>query len=309
MKKVLIIKLGYSETLNPEISRECSLGDVLRTTVILNYLKKEHVSWLVDEKALPLLKDNPYIHRILLWNLESALQLRYEHFDWVINLEKSPGICALMEDITCWGRSGFRFDYNHGVAQAHNDAEKVLAIAQSGDEKKDNTHYWQEHLAHLIRRKWKPEHGYILKRRKILTSNDIGMNFQVGGKWGNKAWSITNWHRLGDILTKAGYKVSWQEGQEDLYNYMDWIASCRCLVTCDSLGLHIALAYDTPVVGLFGPSAWNEVYVGKGKIVHPHGVNCAPCFQPECTRDKGSCMNDLDMREIVKAVEEVCPSQ
>ena len=34
-QKVLIIKLGYSETLDPEIGRVPSLGDVMRTTVIL----------------------------------------------------------------------------------------------------------------------------------------------------------------------------------------------------------------------------------------------------------------------------------
>ena len=53
--KVLIIKLGYSETMDREISITSSLGDVLRTTVILNYLKSDEVTWVVDEKAFPLL--------------------------------------------------------------------------------------------------------------------------------------------------------------------------------------------------------------------------------------------------------------
>ncbi len=35
-QKVLIIKVGYSETLDPEISNVTSYGDVLRTTVLLN---------------------------------------------------------------------------------------------------------------------------------------------------------------------------------------------------------------------------------------------------------------------------------
>ena len=68
MSKVLIIKLGYSETLDKEISTTCSLGDVLRTTVILHFLKKDNITWLVDERALPLLRDNRYIDRILVFN-------------------------------------------------------------------------------------------------------------------------------------------------------------------------------------------------------------------------------------------------
>ena len=39
--KILIIKLGFSETLDEEISRFSSLGDVLRTTPILPTLKEQ----------------------------------------------------------------------------------------------------------------------------------------------------------------------------------------------------------------------------------------------------------------------------
>ncbi|HCJ65939.1 MAG TPA: glycosyl transferase, partial [Elusimicrobia bacterium] len=67
MAKVLIIKLGYSETLDKEISVTSSLGDVLRTTIILNYFKNDVVTWLVDEKAYPLLEGNPYVKRILIF--------------------------------------------------------------------------------------------------------------------------------------------------------------------------------------------------------------------------------------------------
>jgi len=53
MAKALIIKLGYSETLDKGISTTTSLGDVLRTAVILNFFKDDDVSWLVDRKAAP----------------------------------------------------------------------------------------------------------------------------------------------------------------------------------------------------------------------------------------------------------------
>ncbi|MBE9531845.1 MAG: glycosyltransferase family 9 protein, partial [Proteobacteria bacterium] len=61
--KVLIIKLGYSETLVDEISRTTSLGDVLRSTVLLDHFKDSHITWLVDEQAIALLKGNPLIDR------------------------------------------------------------------------------------------------------------------------------------------------------------------------------------------------------------------------------------------------------
>lgn len=109
INKVLIIKLGYSETLDKEIGTRTSLGDVLRTTVILNYFKDDDITWLVDEKAYPLLENNPFIRRILIFNLESVLQLQREKFDTIVNLEKGPGICAFSDPINAWRRFGFRF--------------------------------------------------------------------------------------------------------------------------------------------------------------------------------------------------------
>ena len=306
-KKVLIIKLGYSETLNPEISRTCSLGDVLRTTVILNYLKGHHVSWLVDEKALPLLENNPYVNRILLWNLETSIQLRHETFDWVINLEKTPGVCALVEDITAWSHSGFRFDHETGAALSYNDAERVLSIAQSNDIKRENNKYWQEHLAHLIRRHWKPEHKYILAKRKVGERYDLGFNHKVGNKWENKTWPLSNWHTLGHKCDVHNLKTSWQVGFSNLHEYMDWISSCKCIVTCDSLGLHIALALGKKVIGIFGPSAWKEVYLyGQGVIITPpDSYKCAPCFLPECSHEAPNCMEAITVETVLEKIWEM----
>ena len=93
MAKVLIIKLGYSETLDTGIGKITSLGDVLRTTVILYPYANDDVTWLVDEQAYPLLEGNPFIKRILVYDLTSVLQLQRERFDIVINLEKAPLPC------------------------------------------------------------------------------------------------------------------------------------------------------------------------------------------------------------------------
>lgn len=71
MKKVLIIKLGYSETLDRSLSSTTSLRDVLRSTVILHFFKDSRVSWLVDKKASLLLENNKYIHRILAYGVHS----------------------------------------------------------------------------------------------------------------------------------------------------------------------------------------------------------------------------------------------
>ena len=70
--KILILKLGYSETLDPEISKIVSLGDVVRCSVVLEALKEKyphsHITWLVAQEALPLVAQNKYIDRVLVWD-------------------------------------------------------------------------------------------------------------------------------------------------------------------------------------------------------------------------------------------------
>ena len=55
MSKVLILKVGYNEILEP--SAQCtdysvSLGDVLRCTVLLHAFKQDEVTWVTAREAL-----------------------------------------------------------------------------------------------------------------------------------------------------------------------------------------------------------------------------------------------------------------
>ncbi|MEI8176343.1 MAG: glycosyltransferase family 9 protein [Candidatus Omnitrophota bacterium] len=290
MAKVLIIKLGYSETLDSEISRTTSLGDVLRTTAILHFFKDDQVSWLVDEKAYPLLDGNPLIDRILVYNLETVLQLQKERFDTVVNLEKVPGICALADSINAWRRFGFRFDVHTGKAQSYDNAEKVLSLCLHVDEKRKSGTYWQEALVGMIGQRWNKESYILGYRPKNKIQFDIGFNWATGEKWKNKAWPKEHWQKLEELL-KDRYSISWQQGLDNLYAYIDWINSCRMIITNDSLGMHLAIALGKKMIALFGPSSSMEVYPGAtGRILRPKvDYDCIPCLCRDCFQ-KVHCM-------------------
>jgi heptosyltransferase II len=305
MEKVLIIKLGYSETLDREISATTSLGDVLRTTVILHYLKDYHISWLVDSKAVPLLDGNPYIKRILPYNLETTLQLQRERFDTVINLEKVPGLCALADSISAWRRFGFRFDEYSGEAQSYDGAEKVLALSLNLDAKKKNKKYHQDVLAEMLGEKWDKE-GYVLgyvPNSKV--THDVGLNYMTGNKWVNKSWPKAHWEDLERVIGD-NYSISWQKGLDNLYDYMDWINSCRVIVTNDSLGMHLAIALNKKVVAMFGPSSSDEVYLyDRGDILLPNiNYKCIPCLEPECSK-KIHCMNFIAPAKVKTSIDKM----
>jgi len=305
-KKVLIIKLGYSETLDKEISTTTSLGDVLRTTVILNYLKDDDVTWLVDEKAYPLLENNPFINRILIFNLESVLQLQRERFDTVINLEKGSGICSFSDSINAWRRFGFRFDVNRGVAQAYDGAEKVLSLCLDLEKKKGNLKFWQDALASMIGKKWTEKKEYILgyKPRSVV-KYDVGFNWVGGNKWPNKTWPKKHWKKLENLLKKK-YKVSWQRGLNNLHDYIDWVNSCRLIVTNDSLGMHSAIALNKKIVALFGPTSSREVcmYSRGAKLLPKVPYKCIPCLDSKCTQ-KINCMEFIKPERVKREVEKL----
>lgn len=310
MTKILIIKLGYSETLDREIGTTTSLGDVLRTTVILNYLRNDDVTWLVDEKAYPLLEGNLLIRRILIFNLESVLQLGRERFDTVINLEKGPGICAFSDSVNAWRRFGFRFDSDQGVAHAYDGAEKVLSLCLDLEKKKGNLKFWQDALAAMIGQEWKESEEYILGYKPSSKEKyDLGFNWAVGNKWPNKIWPKKHWEKLSTLVSKK-YSVSWQKGLSNLYEYMDWINSCRLIISNDSLGMHLAIALRKKVIVLFGPTSSQEVCLyGRGiKLLPEAAYNCIPCLDFNCIQ-KRRCMEFISPQEVRSAIVKLLPKK
>ncbi|MBN1676454.1 MAG: glycosyltransferase family 9 protein [Kiritimatiellae bacterium] len=302
--KILIVKLGYSETLVPEVGHTCSLGDVLRTSVILHLYKGAHVTWLTDEAAVPLLEDNPYINRILRFDVISVLQLLSERFDVVVNLEKVPGVCAMVSKINAWRHFGFRFDQETGTAQAYEGAHEALKIATEEDAKRRAARVWEDVLFSMLGGDWQGE-GYILGYQpKTRPSYDIGFNIHVGPKYPLKAWPLDHWRRLEELLN-GKYSVTHQQHLHNLKGYIDWVNTCRLLVTNDSLGLHLGLALKKKVIALIGPTASEKDLPPHGhlRILKPRvDRDCMPCYRQECVW-ADSCMRHITPEMVRDAIE------
>ena len=303
-EKILIIKLGYSETLVGEISRKSSLGDVLRSTVLLPRYKDAQITWLVDEKAIALLKGNPYITRIMPYDLTSVLQLQAERFDTIINLEKVAGICAFADSLNAWRRYGFRFDPDSGTAKAYDGSHHVLEMCMNEKEKLSNKKYWEDFLFEMVGGKWNgeiPVIGYKPESKEVF---DIGFNFNVGDKWPIKAWPMEYWKEL-EAIIGGKYTISWQQGLKSIEEYIEWVNSCSLLVTNDSLGLHIAHALDKRIVALFGPTLSNEVFVKRGvKLLPEKEYDCLPCLSTVCMKER-PCMYEIKPATVFAEIEKL----
>lgn len=303
MNKALIIKLGYTETLDNSLSLTTSLGDVLRTTFILHFFKDYEVSWLVDAKAAPLLEGNPYISRIFSYDKISLEKLRKEEYDTVVNFEKLPEVCELVNSLDCKNAFGFGFKIRY-KDQDSNPSNRLISLSRDTANRRRNKECWQKVLSESLAKEWNGEE-YILgysPRSEVIY--DVGFNWQTSAKWPNKPWPKYCWEELENLLA-GRYSISWQQGLNSLYDYIDWINSCRLIVTADSLGLHLSLVLKKRIVALFGPTSHTEIhFYGCGSVILPEvPYDCIPCLKPVCTKPK-LCMEYIRPQTVKEKIDE-----
>lgn len=299
MKEILIIKLGYTETLDSSAGTYTSLGDVFRTTVLLHFFKRCRVSWLVDRAAAPLLEGNPRISEIFIYGKKSIARLRGRRFDTVINLERREDVFALCGTLSCRRFFGFRKERGTVVSAC----ARLSKLSSDPLSRRRNRACWQKVLARAIGKEWTGQPYLLGYKPRGNVRADVGFNWATSVKWENKSWPREQWEEL-ERRIRSRHSLSWQKGLKSLREYMDWIHSCRVLVTSDSLGLHLALAMGKRVVVLFGPTPAHEVYLyGAGTCLYPlPRRSCMPCIRPSC-QSGYQCIGRISPSRVARAVE------
>lgn len=304
-KQVLIIKTGYSETLDQYTTGAVSLGDVLRTTVILHLFPPEThaVTWLTDKKSLALLKGNPYIERILTVNPFTPYQLMAEWFDIVVNFEKEPGICVVADKIPAWRRYGFRFDPQTRMAQAYDHADEAIIMGKDPDFKRQQSKSWSAMLYEMLGETYAGQNYVLGYQSQTQEIHDVGLNHLVGVRYPLKRWPDEQWQALHDRLQTHGRSVSWQQGENDIETYIDWVNTCKVLVSNDSLGLHIALALGKKVVSVFGPTLASEIEPSANLVKLLPEPLCECDFAAVCCKRGTPCIATIPVDTVAGHVE------
>lgn len=302
MKKVLIVKTGFSEFLDRGISTTVSLGDVLICTSVLHVYKKDHVTWVTDWQARQLLRGNPYIQELLIFGSAALEGIASRDFDVLVNLEKDIGICTFLNRVKAKKKYGFYFsDKAHGIMTRKRSTEYLL----SGQENHRNINKNAlELLYETVGQQWQGQGLVLAAGRKARIKYDVGFNHAVGGKWPTKAWPAEYWKTL-EALLEGDHSVSWQQGHKDLGQYIEWIKSCRMIVTSDSLGQAIGQALGKKVITLYGPTNYLRMQGVPNVEVVPSTLKCPhmPCYMPSCIFDK-FCMDYISPRKVAKMCKE-----
>lgn len=280
-KKILIIKFE-------------ALGDVVRTTPILEALKKKYgeetmIYWLTTKSSAEILKDNPYIDKILVYNPENIMRLKQEKFDLLFSLEIDTPTTLLANIVQANEKYGFYFD-NGATACFNQGAEKYLETAFLTHVKKTNRDTYQKMIFQACSLEFKGEEPIIIlndKHKKyaedFMKSNGItetdkvlGINFSSGERWPSKAWSkenirefikqISNDYKVlllggpeehkelpefAQILQEQGIPVIANDPNNSIKEFTAIINLCNKVIVTDSFSLHLATAMKKPTTALF----------------------------------------------------------
>ena len=114
-------------------------------------------------------------------------------------------------------------------------------------------------------------------------------------------------HMVEDILSNCGAQVIDLSGKLTLKQLASFIEKAKLFVGVDSVPMHMAAAFNTPNVSLFGPSGdleWGPWSENSKVITSCH--SCRPCGQDGCASSKISdCLTNISVEQVFSACQEL----
>ena len=257
---VLIIKLGAT-------------GDVVRTTPLLRRLDGR-VSWITAENNLSLLEGIDREVRCVTW--ENRNRVTDTVYDLVINLEDDREISAFVKELRFKQLFGAHLNGDGQLAYTSDSRDwfDLSLISTYGREQADqlkllNRRTYQELIFTGLGLRFCGEPYYLPPPCPTGLRGDVAISSTAGAVWPMKAWSY--YHELKNELESRGVKVNILQNRPSLLKHLADVQGHRCLVSGDSLPMHLALGSGVRCVSLFTCTSPWEIY-GYGlqeKIVSP----------------------------------------
>jgi ADP-heptose:LPS heptosyltransferase len=329
--KILIIKLD-------------AVGDVLRTTSILNPLKKKYpnsyIEWCTRRNSIELFKYNPLVDEVIAFEDDAPFRINSEKYDIVINLDTSKLSSAIAARALGTERFGFVLNEKSFIEAASTNADQWLEMSAFDDVKKANTKSYQQIIYEILGLDFPVEIPIIHlpdKEREKIEAKDfvkkiflnkpiIGLNIGVGTKWPSKGWPLKKWKELIRKLGNNRYNLLLLGGPEEvessnhlmaefnfiintgcdnsLLEFAAIVNMCDLIITADTLALHIATALEKKIIALFGPTSIYEIELYGRGIKLSSPDGCKCYYRKYCSEDV-SCMERITSEMVIEAIESI----
>ena len=323
MKKFLIIRFS-------------SIGDIVLTTPVIRCVKQQVrgavVHYLTKKQFEPVLSANPYVDKIWLYDHDFNVlipQLKAEGYDFILDLHKNYRSSFVCQHFSKKGYSFPKLNFSKWMA-VHlklnylpdiHIVDRYLMAAEKMNVRNDGKglDYYipAEDEVSLTVLPEKHRSGYIAivigakHNTKIFPAEKVaeicnGLLLPVVLLGGNE-----DRQRGGDITRLAGELVFNACGLFNLNQSASLVKQARAVLTNDTGLMHIAAAFNKPVVSVWGntiPAFGMYPYLPKenpapSMIAEVQNLRCRPCSKigyDKCPKKHFRCMNEIDCGEIVK---------
>ena len=323
-----------------------ALGDVLVTTAVLSAIKRKYsestIYWLTKQSSVPLLENNPFIDKLLIWDEDNRLILSEMEFDVCFNADKNQHCCAFVNKIHVLEKYGFGLNSNGIIIPLNPGAEYNYRMGLEDQLKfKTNKRTGQDILAetfevHFNRDEYvlelsesekdeveKLQEKYGIKETDFV----VGFNTGCATKFPFKKLTVEQHIELINLVTNQfpDFKILLVGGKEDternqkiqrnvsaeiIYTPTDeglrrgilYEAVCDLIVSGDSLGMHIGIALKKYVLAWFGMTSHQEIDLYDRGEMIISDAPCAPCWSPVCLTGTLECIHKLDLNDFVDAI-------
>ncbi len=318
------------------------LGDVVLTTPLFRALKElwpaSQLAALVIPETAPVLERLPYLDEILTHDKRAGgpgelggiiRKVRARKFDVVVSPHRSARSAFIAWTSAAPRRVGYResalpFLYTELVPRPleRHEAERILALAEAMGSRGADA---------------RPTLTLGEDERAAAREAAGGIPYAVispSSVWPTKRWTAEGFAAVGDYLSGRGFGVvvTGAPGEEEdaaaVAAAMEapavnlagettpreaaaLVAEAALLVANDSAPVHVASAFDTPTVAVFGatvPAQGFAPRASRSAVAEVADLPCRPCGAHgghRCPEKHFRCMADLSPAEVVRAVEAV----
>ncbi len=317
------------------------LGDLILSTHLFASIKALYPESQLHVIAKPfgkdVLRNNPYVDKLIVFdkNKQSTLslikQLRAEKYDIAVSPHRShrASYSLFLSKIPIrigFDKAGFSFLYTkkaqHKFDGTH-EIDRNLQLLKFLDkyDKKKLIKYPQLFLDEMEDQFYKK---YGLESRRYVA-------VAPGSKWKTKRWTKEGFAQLIDKLskteevviigsnedadfTKEILKLSKSNplnlvGKTNLRESFSIIKHAKALISNDSAPVHMAVAFNTPVVDIYGPTVTDfGFYPYRNGIVVEVPLECRPCGlhgHNQCPIKTHQCMKDITADMVLQAYEKL----
>jgi heptosyltransferase-1 len=322
------------------VIKPSSLGDVVHSLPFLNAVKSRYpeaeLHWVIARGLEGLLEGHPMIDKLIVINKDewksiskagrtareiAALfkTLRRERYDIVVDLQGllRSGIIAMAAGAPLRigfeeAREGSRFFYNRkvrGGKEVH-AVDRYMKIAAALGCSAGEVAFPFPPV--------KRESGEAAKVR------ESGMYAVIvpGARWDTKVWPAVNFGRIAAalpwrsivigssadmpkadaVVRESGGKAVSLAGKTGLRELVEIMRNAVLVISNDSGPMHIAAAFNVPVVAIFGPTSPERTGpYGEEHIIIRSEEACSPCFKKRCEDLK--CMKGITVARVLEKIE------